>query len=78
MTYSGVGFGLGFGVATNPVRSEVLTSVGEYTWGGAASTAFFVDPTEELTAVFMTQLLPSGHHPLRSQLRQLIYQSIVE
>lgn len=78
VTYSGVGFGLGFGVATNPVRSEVLTSVGEYTWGGAASTAFFVDPTEELTAVFMTQLLPSGHHPLRSQLRQLIYQSIVE
>jgi CubicO group peptidase (beta-lactamase class C family) len=43
-----------------------------------ASTAFWVDPAEELTVVFMTQLLPSSTHPLRSQLRQLVYQSLVD
>ncbi len=78
VTYAGVGFGLGFGVALDPVRSEVLTSPGEFTWGGAASTAFFVDPEEGLAVVFMTQLLPSSTHPIRSQLRQLVYQSIVD
>lgn len=78
VAYSGVGFGLGFGVSIDPVRSEVLTGVGEFTWGGAASTAFFVDPAEELAVVFMTQLLPSARHPIRTQLRQLVYQAVVE
>ena len=77
VAYSGVGFGLGFGVSVDPVRSKVLTGVGEFTWGGAASTAFFVDPAEELSVVFMTQLLPSARHPIRTQLRQLVYQAIV-
>ncbi|MEZ5215448.1 MAG: serine hydrolase domain-containing protein [Ilumatobacteraceae bacterium] len=78
VAYSGVGFGLGFGVTTDPVRSKVLSGVGEFTWGGAASTAFFVDPAEELSVVFMTQLLPSSRHAIRSQLRQLVYQAIVD
>jgi CubicO group peptidase (beta-lactamase class C family) len=74
----GVGFGLGFGVTIDPTAARVLSGKGEYSWGGAASTAFFVDPSEELTAVFLTQLLPSGTHPLRSQLRQLVYQALVD
>jgi CubicO group peptidase (beta-lactamase class C family) len=74
----GIGFGLGFGVAIDPLAAKVLSTKGEYSWGGAASTAFFVDPAEEITAVFLTQLLPSSTHPLRSQLRQLVYQAIVE
>jgi CubicO group peptidase (beta-lactamase class C family) len=76
-TFAGVGFGLGFGVVTDPVANKVLCSEGEFTWGGAASTAFWVDPAEQITAVFMTQLLPSSTLPLRSQLRQLVYQALV-
>lgn len=76
--FAGAGFGLGFAVVEDPVRSKVLSSVGELSWGGAASTAFFIDPAEELIVVFLTQLLPSTTHPLlRSQLRQLVYQALV-
>lgn len=77
-TYDGVGFGLGFSVVTDPVRNKVLSSPGEFAWGGAASTAFWVDPAEELTAVFLTQLLPSSSYPIRPQLRQLVYQSLTD
>ena len=76
---AGVGYGLGFAVLEDPVRSKVMSSVGELSWGGAASTAFFIDPAEELIVVFLTQLLPSTTHPLlRSQLRQLVYQALVD
>jgi CubicO group peptidase (beta-lactamase class C family) len=77
-TFDGVGFGLGFSVAQDPVKNKVLSQAGEYAWGGAASTAFFVDPVEKMTAVFMTQLLPSSTHPIRPLLRQLIYQALVD
>lgn len=76
--YDGVGFGLGFAVVLDPVAHRTLTSEGEYHWGGMASTAFWVDPREELTVVFMTQLMPSSTYPLRSQLRQLVYQSLID
>lgn len=76
--YDGVGFGLGFGVVIDPVAYRVPTSPGEYHWGGMASTAFWVDPAEELAVVLMTQLLPSSTYPLRSQLRQLVYQALVD
>lgn len=76
-SYAGVGFGLGFSVVKDPVRAKVLGSRGEYAWGGAASTAFWVDPVERVTVVFMTQLLPSSTHPIRSQLKQLVYQALV-
>jgi CubicO group peptidase (beta-lactamase class C family) len=56
----GVGFGLGFGVVIDPPATRSLSSAGEYLWGGAASTAFLLDPVEEVTCVFMTQFLPSG------------------
>jgi len=75
--FRGVGFGLGFAVVIDPVRGEVLCSAGELSWGGAASTAFWIDPAEELTVSFFTQLLPSSTYPLRSQLRQLVYQALV-
>ena len=76
--YDGVGFGLGFGVVVDPVAYRTLTSAGEFHWGGMASTLFWVDPAEDLTVVFMTQLLPSNTYPIRSQLRQLVYQSLVD
>lgn len=76
--FDGVGFGLGFGVVMDPVAYRTLTSAGEYHWGGMASTTFWVDPVEELTVVFMTQLLPSNTYPIRTQLRQLVYQALVD
>ncbi|HTW19812.1 MAG TPA: serine hydrolase domain-containing protein [Mycobacteriales bacterium] len=76
--YDGVGFGLGFAVTDNPVDAKVLTGSGESYWGGMASTAFWVDPAEDLAVVLMTQLLPSSTYPLRPQLRQLVYQAIVD
>ena len=76
--FEGIGFGLGFAVVEDPVPGRVPSSVGEYYWGGAASTAFWVDPVEEVTALLFTQLLPSGTHPLRSQLRQLVYSALVD
>jgi CubicO group peptidase (beta-lactamase class C family) len=72
-SFEGVGFGLGFAVVLDPVRLRSTSSVGEYYWGGACSTAFWVDPLEDITAVFMTSLLPSSTHPIRAQLRQLVY-----
>jgi CubicO group peptidase (beta-lactamase class C family) len=76
--YDGVGFGLGLAVTDDPVAAKVLSNQGESYWGGMASTAFWVDPTEDLAVVFMTQLLPSSTYPLRPQLRQLVYQSLVD
>lgn len=74
--YHGIGFGLGFAVVIDPVPGKVICSPGEMSWGGAASTAFFIDPAEGLTASFFTQLIPSSAHPLRSQFRQLIFQAL--
>jgi CubicO group peptidase (beta-lactamase class C family) len=77
-TFDGVGFGLGFSVTDDPVKGKVPGSAGEYGWGGAASTAFWVDPAEGIVAIFMTQLLPSSTHPIRPQLKQLVYQALVD
>lgn len=77
-TFDGVGFGLGFSVVDDPVKNKVLGSRGEFGWGGAASTAFWVDPAEAITALFFTQLLPSNTHPIRPQLRQLVTQALVD
>ena len=77
-TYDGVGFGLGLSVVLDPVANKVLSSPGEVAWGGAASTAFWIDRAEGVTAVFLTQLLPSSTLPVRSQLRQLVYQALVD
>ncbi|MET0145352.1 MAG: serine hydrolase domain-containing protein [Ilumatobacteraceae bacterium] len=76
-TFDGVGFGLGVSVTVDPIKAKVPGSVGDFGWGGAASTAFWVDPVQDLSVVFMTQLLPSNTWPLRSQLRQLVHAAIV-
>jgi CubicO group peptidase (beta-lactamase class C family) len=77
-TFEGVGFGLGFSVVQDPVAGKSPTSAGEFGWGGAASTAFWVDPVEELAVLFFTQLLPSSTHPIRPQLHQLVHQALVD
>ncbi|WP_336208827.1 serine hydrolase domain-containing protein [Nonomuraea sp. LPB2021202275-12-8] len=76
--YTGIGFGLGFAMVQDAAKNRSLSSEGEYSWGGAASTVFWVDPAEELTVVFLTQLLPSSTHPIRSRLRQLVYQALID
>jgi CubicO group peptidase (beta-lactamase class C family) len=75
--FRGVGFGLGFAVVIDPAAGKAISSEGEFSWGGAASTTFWIDPAEELTVSFFTQLLPSSAHPIRPQLRQLVYQALV-
>ncbi len=77
-TFDGVGFGLGFSVTVDPVAVRTAGSVGDFGWGGAASTAFWVDPVEQATVVFLTQLLPSSTHPIRSQLKQLVTAAVVD
>ncbi len=75
--YDGFGFGLGFSVLDDPVKAKTLASAREFAWGGAASTAFWVDPDEDVTVLFFTQLLPSSTHPIRAELRNLVYQALV-
>ncbi len=77
-TNEGVGFGLGFAVVFDPPKTLIPCSMGEFYWGGAASTAFWVDPVEKVTAVFMTQLLPSSTYPIRRELRTLVYSALLE
>jgi CubicO group peptidase (beta-lactamase class C family) len=74
----GVGFGLGFAVVTDPAAYKVVSSEGEFNWGGLASTTFWIDPVEDLSVVFMTQLMPSSTYNIRPQLRQLVYQALVD
>lgn len=71
--YAGVGFGLGFSVTTDVAASMLPGSNGDYAWGGAASTYFWIDPREELICIFLTQLLPSDTYPVRRELRTLVY-----
>lgn len=78
VTYDGVGFGLGFSVTLDPAHAQVVGSAGEYAWGGAASTAFWIDPAEDLIVVFMTQFMPSGTFDFRGQLKSIIYPAIVD
>ena len=72
----GMGFGLGFSVLQDPIANAALGSQGQFAWGGAASTRFWVDPKEELTCVFMTQFMPSSFYPIRRELKAVIYQAL--
>ncbi|MGH2686740.1 MAG: serine hydrolase domain-containing protein, partial [Actinomycetota bacterium] len=74
----GMGFGLTMAVSQGPVETQVIGSRGEFMWGGAASTIFWVDPAEELIVVFMTQLIPSGTFNFRGQLKTIVYPAIVD
>ena len=76
--YNGIGFGLGFAVTMRPSETLIAGSPGEYNWGGAATTSFWIDPAEELIAIFMTQVLPSSAYPIRRELRSMVYAAITE
>lgn len=73
--YEGVGFGLGFAMTLDEVQSGSIAA-GDYYWGGAASTIFWVDPKEDLVVIFMTQLMPSATFNFRGQLKNIIYSAI--
>jgi CubicO group peptidase (beta-lactamase class C family) len=77
-TSAGSGFGLGFAMVIDPAKTLMPASRGEFYWGGAYSTAFFVDPAEGITMVFATQLYPSSAHPVRRQLKTLIYAALLD
>ena len=68
--------GLGFGVLVD--NSKEGGSLGEYQWGGAASTIFWVDPKEDLVVIMMTQFMPSGAYPIRSELKKIIYDAMTD
>ena len=73
----GVGFGLGFAMTLSEVETGALGE-GDYYWGGAASTIFWVDPREDLVVIFMTQLMPSATFNFRGQLKNIVYSAIVD
>ena len=77
-SYEGIGFGLGFSVVLDPASAKAACSVGEYAWGGAASTAFWIDPREELVVLFLTLVMPSSRYPIRRELRALVYQALID
>jgi CubicO group peptidase (beta-lactamase class C family) len=77
-TMRGTGFGLGFSVTLDPVAAGVAGSAGEYAWGGAASTIFWIDPAEELIVIFLAQLFPSRTFNFRGQLKSIVYSAIVD
>jgi CubicO group peptidase (beta-lactamase class C family) len=78
--YRGIGFGLGVAVTQDPARVGIPGSVGEFAWGGMASTAFFVDPQEEMAVVFMTQVIADTGSRVkpRRDLRTLIYEAMTD
>ncbi len=77
-TFKGVGFGLGFAMTTDVAKTQLAGSVGEYWWGGAASTAFWIDPVEDLSVVFLTQFMPSSQYPIRRELRTMINAAVLD
>lgn len=76
--FDGIGFGLGFAVVIDPPRTLIPGSLGDFSWGGAASTYFWIDPREELTTIFMTQLMPSTTYTIRRELRTLVYSAFTQ
>lgn len=76
-SYAGTGFGLGAAVVIDPVTTKIPGSAGEYFWGGAATTHFWVDPAEEIGVLMFAQALTRGRYPIRKRLHQLVYQALV-
>jgi CubicO group peptidase (beta-lactamase class C family) len=74
--YDGVGFGLGFATSTASHKTLMPGSNGDYFWGGAASTFFWIDPEEDLIGIFMTQLIPSSTWPVRKEMRTMVYAAL--
>ena len=73
----GVGFGLGFAMIVDIPRTQNVGSLGEYYWGGAASTIFWIDPVEDMIVIFLTQFMPSGTFNFRGQIKQILYPGLL-
>ncbi len=73
---AGIGFGLGFACNMDPAATLLPGSVGEFYWGGMFSTAFFVDPVEDIIMIFMTQLMPSSTYPVRREIKTMLYSAL--
>jgi CubicO group peptidase (beta-lactamase class C family) len=73
---AGIGFGLGFACNIDPAATMIPGSKGEFYWGGMYSTAFLVDPVEDLIMIFMTQLMPSSTYPIRREIRTMMYAAL--
>lgn len=78
VSFEGIGFGLGGAVMLDPARATTLGSPGDFGWGGMASTVYWVDPAEEMTVVFLTQLVPSSAWPIRKEIRALVYAALID
>ena len=74
----GLGFGIDFAVVLDPAKQGNGTRKGEYFWGGMANTVFWIDPEEEIVALFMTNVLPSSVFPFRDDLRKYVYEAVVD
>lgn len=74
----GMGFGLGGAVVLDPALARCAGSIGDFSWGGMASTFFWVDPVLDLSVVFFTQLSPSSSYPSRAELKALVHGAILE
>jgi len=72
----GMGFGLGGAVVLEPGRARCAGSVGDFSWGGMASTFFWMDPVQDMSVVFFTQLAPSSSYPARPQLKALVHAAL--
>ena len=74
--FDGAGFGLGFSVLIDQVGAMMPSSIGSFSWGGMASTFFWIDPKEDLFSILLTQLIPSGRYPIRPQAQTLVYAAL--
>ena len=73
---AGIGFGLGFATTIDSPATMIPCSNGDFYWGGMYSTAFFVDPVEDIIMIFMTQLMPSSTYPVRREIKTMIYSAL--
>jgi CubicO group peptidase (beta-lactamase class C family) len=73
---AGTGFGLGFACIIDPAATMMPCTKGEFFWGGMYSTGFFVDPVEQISMVFMTQLMPSSTYPVRREIKTMLYAAL--
>ncbi|NKB53844.1 MAG: serine hydrolase [Rhizobiaceae bacterium] len=78
MPMDGMGFGLGGAVVLDPARTRTVGSIGDYGWGGLASTNFWTDPVQHLTCIFFTQLIPSSSYPSRAELKALVHAALID
>ena len=73
---AGMGFGLGFGTVIDAAATLTPCNTGEFYWGGMFSTAFFVDPVDDVIMIFMTQLMPSSSYPVRREIKTMLYSAL--